>query len=647
MTESSAGRGRTSARSRMGESVLPDLVLIDPAVGPEGLRRFAPSLWSEADPDRPPQGYREISAACHGLRGFCREGLEAARPAPDPTLVARVREWVDATAHQWRFPEVFGVGDVNFWAFLRGPMISWLHERMAVRRLIEGLAAEEPLALLAIGVDASHRALFRALADASEGRLRPEVAYLEPPARAPRQTATERQMRRLFLLLQDGWHGAKLIIENFLLHRPKLLFASDASCWRRRRGRTVDVHLESVWREGRQRPLRLYYRTNSYPPDVGAMTSGRLVPTYLMHFFFLLAQTSRGFWEVRRISRQWRTLRETPEFRDSLVFDGLPVAELILDWLDRETERRLPSSVRDTRRETYFLRGVRPRAILLTHDQGENRPILSAAKRLGIPTAALQLRPLHAWDHAYLLSRRDPEQGACLPDHLCVFSQQTKAFLVEQGGFDPSAIVVTGDPRRAAIDGNGIDGERPVENVARMRKRWGVEGDRRVIGLACGLTDCPQALAWLADALGDRDDAFVLLCLLGGAGMAQGFLPGCGLRWFHALPSGASEDWREGIDLLVTTDWTEAAEAVARRTPVAVLALGDRPPLAVSDPGALVARASDVGELRGILGPLLARSERLPMDEAWRRFVGSVYGEPDGRTATRVMELMESLARGS
>jgi hypothetical protein len=629
----------------MGESALPDLVLIHPAVGPEALRRFAPALWREGDSGRPPQGYREISAAFHGLRAFCREGLETTLPSADATLAERVREWVDVLAHGWKFPEVFGVGEVKFWAFLRNRMISWLHEHLAEGRLITGLAAEAPIALLAIGVDASHRAQLRALADASDGRLRPEVAYLAAPAPVPRQTATERRMRKLFFLLQDGWHGVKLIVENLFVRRPKLLIASDARCWQRRRGRSVDVHLEGVWRDGRQRPLRLYYRTNNYDPDVGAMTTGRLAPTYLMHFFFLLAQTSRGFWEVWRIQRQWRQLRDRPEFREALVFDGLPVGEIVCDWLDAQTARWLPQNVRNTRRELYFLRGVRPRAVLLTHEQVVNRPILTAAKRLGIPTVALQLRPFHVWDHAYLLSRRDPEHSTCVPDRLCVFSQEAKAFLVEQGAFDPSAIVVTGDPRGDALAENGAAEERLAESAARMRRRWGVEGDRRVIGLACSPTDCPQALDWLAGALRDRDDAFVLLRLLGDVGIGRDFLAGHGLRWSHALPPGTLEDWRAGIDLLLTTDWTEAAEALARRTPVAIVGIGDRPPLAGPDPGSLVARASDPAELSRILEAALARSGRLPADEAWRRFVDAYYGERDGRASARVMDVLEGLTR--
>ena len=630
-----SGQVRARERSRVGETVLPDLVLVDPDLAAEDLRRFAPSLWPDDDLHRPPAGYREISSAFHGVRAFCRADLEAALPPPDPGLAARVREWVDALAHQWGFPQIFGVGELDFWAFFRDGMIGWMHDRMTERRVIEALSGSEPLTLLAIGLGGHDRTLMRILADASDGRLRPEIAYLEPPAARAPGTATERRMRKLFFMLQDGWHGVKLLAEDLFVRRPKVLFVSDARGWRRGRGRTVDVHLEGVWREARQRPLRAYYRTGNYHPDVGVMTSGRLAPTYLAQFLFLLAQTSRGFWELWRIHRQWRALREKPEFRDSLVCEGLPVAPMVLDWLDQQTQRRLPQCVRATRREVYFLRGVRPRAVLLTYEQGVNRPVLMAAKRLGIPTAALQLRPLHAWDHAYLLSRHDPARAAALPDRLCVFSQSTKAFLVEQGAFDPSAIVVTGDPRREGAEPGS-------ESVARMRRRWGVEGGRRVVGIACTSTKCPELLAWTAAALEGRDDAFVLLVLSGGA-----CAPGHGLRWCHALAPDSIEDWREGVDILITTEWTEAAEGVARRLPSVLVAIGEGPALAGPDAGALVSRAADPDTLRLTLAELLARPGRLPADEAWRAYIRAVYGEPDGHAAQRVMELLESLLRGA
>jgi hypothetical protein len=633
----------------MGETILPDLILVHPGVAPRELRRFAP-LWADDDVDRSPEGYREISSAFPGLRALCREELAALLPPPDPALAGRVRDWVDGLAHQWAFSEVFAVRDLDFWAFLRRRMIRWLHERMVERRVIEALAAREPVSLIAIGLDPGHRKLLRVLTDALDDRLRPEIAFLEPPAPSPRHTITQRRFRKLFFLLQDAWHGVQLLAEDIFVRRPKVLLISDARCWQRGRGgphgRTTDVHLESVWREGRQRRLRLYYRADSYHPDVGAMTSGRLAPTYLRHFLFLLAQTSRGFWEVWRIHRQWRQLRERPEFRASLTFEGLSLDDLVREWLDRQLGRPLSICVRATRRESHFLRGLRPRVLLLTHEQEQNRPVLMAAKRLGIPTVGLQLRPYHAWDHAYVLPRADRDAGACLPDRLCVFSQEAKAFLVEQGGFDPSTVEVTGDPRR---DGAAPDLGRAPESVARMRHRWGVEGDRRVIGVTCRPTETSEILEWLVPALRQRDRAFVLLGpspdASAGAETLRRRVAVRDFHWLHALEPDTLEDWRGSIDALVTTSWPDAAECLSRRIPVILVDAGEHPPLAGVDPGGLIPRARSAEDLGRRLDDALAGPERLPAGEDWHRLMQVLYGPPDGRAAARVMDLIESLAR--
>jgi hypothetical protein len=245
---------------------------------------------------------------------------------------------------------------------------------MRERHVLEQLAGDGQLVVLAAGVDPARRMLLRSLSDLLQQRIRPEIAFAAVPVSPPDETVAERRFRKLFFLLQDAWHGMRFVAEDLLLRRPKVLLVSEWRGWRRRhrtdRGwARTDVHLESVWHEGRKRPLRLYYRTDSYHPDVGAMTGGRLAPTYLRHFLFLLAQTSRGFLETRSIQRSWQRLRSNEEFRASLVFDDLPVAEIIVDWLDQWVAESLPTYVRDTRRENHFLRGIRPDVILMTAER--------------------------------------------------------------------------------------------------------------------------------------------------------------------------------------------------------------------------------------------------------------------------------------
>ena len=70
-----------------------------------------------------------------------------------------------------------------------------------------------------------------------------------------------------------------------------------------------------------------------------------------------------------------------PEFRRRMVLDDLPIDDLLEAWMERALRHQLPTWVRDTRRETHFLRGVRPTAILMADERGTNRPLLAAAGR--------------------------------------------------------------------------------------------------------------------------------------------------------------------------------------------------------------------------------------------------------------------------
>ncbi|MBD3236303.1 MAG: hypothetical protein GF330_06355 [Candidatus Eisenbacteria bacterium] len=633
-----------------------DLLMIHPDLEPERVRVLAGEYWPDGVLAGPPPGFREISAAFCGVRVFHRDALTVERILAPDSLPQRARDWVDRIAQSWEFAEVFEARGLDFWIFFRDRFVRWLQELMAERFALERIAEGRQIGLKAVGIDASRRMLLRALSESLEGRLRAEVAFADPPAPPEGETTAERRLRRIFFLIQDAWHGVRFLVEDLLVRRPKVLVASAGACWQQLAGREgssarTDVHTEEIWRQGRQRRWRVYYRTDSYHPDVGAMTGGRLAPTYLRHFLFLLAQTSRGHWEVRSVQRQWNQLRAREEFREALVFEGLPIAELVIAWLDHVISRELPGLVRDTRREAHFLLGLRPDLLLLTEEQRDNRPLLMVARRLKIPTVALQQRPFHDWDHAYLLPRIVPEHEQGMPDRMCVFGQAAKSFLVEHGGCDPARIAVCGDPQVTLSAGESSDGgtDAGTESSAacRLRSTWGVERQQRVIAVACRVTVCPDVLRWVAEAVGDRSDAFVLIRPIGSeAGSA---VPGqraaaARLRWSHLGRREAVADWYAAIDLLITTEWAEMAAAVRFGTPVSLIEHGRAPRTPEPDAGDLITRAGDGAALReAVEATLERRRTRLPRDAAWERFVTATFGPGSPQAATHVLDVADDL----
>jgi len=625
------------------ESQTPDLILLHPGLDPEAWRAYARPLWAADQDDLQPRGYLDVSHAFFDIRAFVRADRESQLPPPDPDLPNRIATWLAGIARQWAFDDVFAVQELRFWGFLRDRIIAWMHARMVERRALERLMADGATTIVGIGLTPTQRSLIRSLSEAQPGLLQPEIAFYAPPAPVERETTAERRARKLFFVLQDAWHGFKLLAEDIFSRRPKLLLVANSLCWQRswtdhERFERRDIHLGGTWEAGRaQGDLRLYYRSDSYHPDVGAMTTGRLAPTYLRHLLFLLAQTSRGFWEARHMQRQWRSLQARAGFRETLVFEDLPVADLLIQRIDQAIRESLLDDLRTTRREGHFLRGMRPGAVLVTHDPERHRPLLVAAERLGVSTVAVQMRPLHTWDHATLAPRRRARDRSGLPDRLCLFSAATKQALVEHGGCDPSCLVVTGDPRTGGEQAATIP---PAVAVQRIRSAWGVEEGQRVIGVVCRPEQAPCLIDWLTDACGERTDIFVLLRPAADDRRTperfEPFLRGRRPRWFYFDREHYYANAYPAIDLLVATSWPDLAHALRARTPVVAADCGENPqPLGAVLPEG-TPRAGDRETLLAALRAWLAQPPaRVSETDAWRRFVVATFGDDDPKTAAR------------
>ncbi len=631
-------------------SIDPDLLLVHPLLSSSVVRQLLPAFWPDGEMASLPAGYQEVPSPLFGLRAFCRHSGDCRFSEPDDDALEAARAWVDELSQRWDFGTVFSAGDVSFWAFLRDRLIRWVCEIGAQRTAMARMFAERDRVVLAVGLSDDQRMLLRELARQFGLRLRVVLAYVEPPAPVPEETMAERRMRKLFFLLQDAWHGVQFLFDDIFVRKPKVLLVSHTNCWRRRLapggrwGRT-DVHLESVWRAARRQPLRPYYRSDSYHPDVGAMTSGILAPVHLRHFLFLLAQTSRGFRETRSILRTWNRLKQREGFVESLRFNDLDMSALLLHWLDKATRSALPKFVRDTRRESHFLRGIRPDVILLTHEQDANLPLLVAARRMNIPTVALQTQPLQRWDDAYLSAPPDRSHAICLPDSLCVYTPETKRRLVERGAFEPAQVVVTGDPRLegAPEAGSRDDGERQ-----RLRRLWGVDEDQKVIYLGCQSQELPEVLAWLASSGRGGRGIFLVLglpgLLRGEMVAARQMAAANGLRWIHLIQQDALSESMAAVDLVMTSDSEQVAEALLHGVPSAWIR---RPRGAASGSVPIpeeLPTIQDGPSMDRLLRTLLETDTFATVSPAAREeFIERTYGARPGDASRRILDLIATV----
>jgi hypothetical protein len=333
-----------------------------------------------------------------------------------------------------------------------------------------------------------------------------------------------------------------------------------------------------------------------------------------------------------------------------MVLDDLPIDDLLEAWMERALRHQLPTWVRDTRRETHFLRGVRPTAILMADERGTNRPLLAAAGRLGIPTVALQLRPYETWDDSYLAPLPDPGQRGCIPDRLCVFTPAVKAQLVEGGAFEPSAIVVTGDPRLETLDPGGAfdEGQR-----RRVLRRWGVENGQRVVALTCTAEECSLVLPWMGQALAGRQDVFVVLGVPDlnrvEAHCCRRLAVARGLRWLHLLSQQQVDEHLETADLLVTSSASEISEGILHGLPVVRLELDGAGEQLDPDPGGLVRSVVSAAQLGSEIENALTGRFSGPKrsDPEVAAYLRAVYGSPTNGAAHQILETILGLCRRS
>jgi hypothetical protein len=144
-----------------------------------------------------------------------------------------------------------------------------------------------------------------------------------------------------------------------------------------------------------------------------------------------------------------------------------------------------------------LLAELRPR-VLYTGWEAARTPWLVAARRVGIPTVAVQHGVIYPNSPDYC---RPGHRGLIRPDLTCVFGAYERDILVGQGGYEPSSVVATGSPRadreRARTAGDPEEG-------ARVRRELGVADGHKLLVVSTArnpLGDSIHAVAMAARLL--------------------------------------------------------------------------------------------------------------------------------------------------
>jgi hypothetical protein len=200
-----------------------------------------------------------------------------------------------------------------------------------------------------------------------------------------------------------------------------------------------------------------------------------------------MIEADRHVLPMSYVTERWRD--EADDQIDSTAIaaalDALPCPPLLVDGCDLGPSMRsvvraylgpwLDERRRWTRCAERCLAELRPGALFIDRE-GTRVTWIAPAQRLGIPVVSVQHGMIYPGTPEYCAPRH---AGTVRPDRTCVFGEYERDILLEQGGYRPDEIVVTGSPRSDLADAVRSDASSDRDAV---RAELGIAaGDRLLV----------------------------------------------------------------------------------------------------------------------------------------------------------------------
>lgn len=346
---------------------------------------------------------------------------------------------------------------------------------------------------------------------------------------------------------------------------------------------------------------------------------------------------------TRQVRALWRSLRRSPAAQEAFTHRGVTFFDLAQRDLAGALLLQLPWAVRSYEEMAAALRATHPALVLLyAESSGWGRAAVAACRAHGVPSLALQHGILYPGYYSYL---HGPDEADCpRPDRTAVFGEAAKRFLVEQGGYAPESLVVTGSPKFDALLSlaRGLEraavrerlGVAPGEKLLLVASRFrAIRETHRSIGsafssLVTAATALPGVRLLVKPHPAESGDAYERAIRQAGAERARVLSPGTDLL-----------ELLVAMDALVTVESLSAVEALVVGRPVLVLNMPTNLAEMVEQGMALGVPAC--GDPQRALRSLLfdaATGRRLA--EARARYLGDVAHGVDGEATARIMSLV-------
>lgn len=349
---------------------------------------------------------------------------------------------------------------------------------------------------------------------------------------------------------------------------------------------------------------------------------------------------------VRAVWRAWRELRDAPGLRDALVHRSVRFAEMCAADVASVFLEQLPWAIRSFEETREALQALTPDVLVLyAESSGWGRVAVAAARAAGVPSVAMQHGLLYPRYYSYL--HRSDEGDAPRPDRTALFGEAARRFLVEEGGYAPDTLTVTGSPRFDALVAQARGRDR-----AALRAELGVLPDQKLLLVASryrGIRETHPALGAAFARLAAAIEADPRLRGLVKPHPAESPAPYARdlagrTRTALAAPDADLVALMAAADVLVTVESLSAVEALVLGLPVVVL---QHPThlRALVEAGVALGVAPGADPAPTLERALFDPATRDALAAARGRYVDDVACGADGQAVRRILDLIQSSAR--